>query len=477
MRWLAVHLPALPLEVYARALEAEGPMAVSRRGRVEQVLLCNRRARNAGVRPGMPAGGARALSEGLTVLPRREAAERDALERLAAWCGRFSPEVSLEPPQSLLLETARSLRLFGGAAALLGQVSEGVARLGYRARCCIAPTPRGALVLAVCRRQCVIKDREGLRAAISRLPLAVLGLEGPMRGELRAMGLRRVGHLLRLPRTGLTERLGPEIMLRLQRLLGEAPDPRRTFTPPARYRGSLELPAELLHSDALIFPCRRLIEEMAGFLHGRGAGVQRLSWCLYHPEGSGATRFTLGAARPERQPAYWLGLLRERLDRLRLPAPVRALTLDAGVLQPLTPRTAELFTGLAVASAPDAALLDRLRARLGGDAVRGLGTAADHRPERAWRWCLPGAPSNGGARTDRPLWLLPEPLPLQTRGHRPFWGGELELGVELERIETGWWDGGEVARDYFVATSVRGERLWIYREMYGRRRWFLHGIF
>jgi protein ImuB len=477
MRWLAVHLPALPLEVYARSAQAAGPLAVSRGGRAEEVLLCSRRAWDAGVRPGMPVGGALALAADLAVLPRREAAEREALERLAGWCGRFSSDVSLEPPQALVLESERSLRLFGGATALRRQVAEGVARLGYRVRCCIAPTPGGALVLAACRREGVIADLDGLRGALSRLPVAVLGMDERMQGDLRAMGLRRLGDLLRLPRSGLTGRLGPDVMLRLQRLLGEVPDPRRAFAPPARYRGSLELPAELLHADALIFPCRRLIEELAGFLLGRGAGVQRLSWRLHHPQGTAATRFALEASRPERAADYWLGLLRERLDRLQLPAPVRALGLEAEGLQPLTPGTGELFPERRAAPVPDKALLDRLRARLGRDAVRGLGMVADHRPERAWRWCPPGEPSTSEGRADRPLWLLPEPLPLETRGRRPWWDGELDLGLERERIETGWWDGAEVAREYFVATSVRGERLWIYREMRGRRRWFLHGVF
>jgi protein ImuB len=68
-------------------------------------------------------------------------------------------------------------------------------------------------------------------------------------------------------------------------------------------------------------------------------------------------------------------------------------------------------------------------------------------------------------------------VPLQTHNHRPWWDGELDLGMERERIETGWWDGQEVARDYFVATTTIGERLWIYRELKGRRGWFLHGLF
>jgi protein ImuB len=68
-------------------------------------------------------------------------------------------------------------------------------------------------------------------------------------------------------------------------------------------------------------------------------------------------------------------------------------------------------------------------------------------------------------------------LPLETRDGRPWWDGELDLGRERERIETGWWDGFEVARDYFVATGVEGARLWVYRERTGRGSWFLHGLF
>jgi protein ImuB len=477
MRWLAVHLPALPLEVYDRALEAPRPLAVSRRGKVERVLLCNRPAWQLGVRPGMPVGGALTLAAELSVLPRRETAEREALERLAAWCGRFSPEVSLESPQALVLEAGRSLRLFGGAEALLARVSAGVAELGYRARCCLAPTPAGALVLAACRQEGVIADGGALRSALSRLLLPALELTERELDDLWRMGLRRVGDLLRLPRTGLAQRLGPGRVAYLERLLGEVPDPRLYFEPPARYLGRLELPAELLHVDALIFPCRRLIEELAGLLLGREAGTQRLQWRLEHPEGTDDTRFAVGSARPERDAGVWLALLRERLERLKLPAPVRAVGLAADDLHPLPPASLALFPEAARAAAPDPALLDRLRARLGPEAVRGLALVADHRPERAWRWCAPGESSAGMGRGDRPLWLLPEPRPLDERGRRPWWDGALDLGEELERIETGWWDGFEVARDYFVATSGRGERFWIYRERGGRRGWFLHGLF
>jgi protein ImuB len=51
------------------------------------------------------------------------------------------------------------------------------------------------------------------------------------------------------------------------------------------------------------------------------------------------------------------------------------------------------------------------------------------------------------------------------------------LETSRERIESGWWDGAEIRRDYFIARDAQGTRLWIFRELDGARRWFLHGVF
>jgi protein ImuB len=48
-----------------------------------------------------------------------------------------------------------------------------------------------------------------------------------------------------------------------------------------------------------------------------------------------------------------------------------------------------------------------------------------------------------------------------------------------ERIESGWWSGQGVARDYYVARADSGARVWIFceRDAEGRRHWCLHGVF
>jgi protein ImuB len=76
----------------------------------------------------------------------------------------------------------------------------------------------------------------------------------------------------------------------------------------------------------------------------------------------------------------------------------------------------------------------------------------------------------------RPVWLLAEPQPLGARLAAQPW--VLQDGPE--RIESGWWDGGDVRRDYFVAETPAGERVWLYRDGrngFGDGEWFLHGLF
>lgn len=546
MHWLALHLPALALEVYTRALppadtesagqapadalSAEAPPAAARQPPLavserEHIIARNAAAARLGITPGLPDAAARALAAELRILPRRPAAERAALAGLAAWAYGFSDQVSLAPPAALVLEAGRSLRLFGGAAALRQRVLAGVTALGWRARCVLAPTPGAALVLAAAGLGAepdaaaagagvsavgIVADPADLRRHLAALPVAVLDFTPAELDDLHRMGIARIADLLRLPRAGLAERFGVARLEQLERLLGERPDPRRAFVPPARFQARLELPAEVPDAAALAFACRRLIDELGGFLRARGAGVQRLDWQLHHADGP-PTQMQLGSAAPARDPQHWLTLLRERLDRLRLRAPVRAIALRSERLRPLAPAHAELFPADTGNATPDPALLDRLRARLGPAAVQGLAAVADHRPERAWRPCEPtlapagasaagharhkagrtgGTSSTGGGRGespalgalagnrhDRPLWLLAEPVALGLRDNRPWLDGPLDLGAGCERIDTGWWDGFQVARDYYVARTAEGERLWVYRELRGAGGWFLHGIF
>jgi len=478
MKWLALHFPDLPVECHSRALESPGPLALWTAGRQRRIFMCNNAAGQLGIVPGQSVAAALALVDDLRLLPYRAETEQAALEANAVWASRFSSHVSLAPPRALLLEAGRSLLLFDGMQGLLQTVRQEAARLGYRAHLCLAPTPEAALLLAGLNQDTVLEDAVRMRAALNPMPLSALPLTSLDLRALNDMGLRTLGDLLRLPRTGLARRFGPPLLDYLGRLLGQIPDPRPRFRSPDRFRARLELPSEVESAQALLFAARRLIVQLCGYLLGRGSGAQHLEWLLFHG-GDRLSRLRLGLLRPGRDPEHMVELLRERLERFELTAPVREIGLRVDDVVAVGQENLELLADAGQHRvAAGRRLLERLRARLGVDAVTGLETVEDHRPELAWRYVPPGQGGAAAGNRRRPLWLLPEPrLLAQERGWPLHQGRRLELEPERERIESGWWDGGEVARDYFIGRVPGGERLWIYREVGGREQWFLHGWF
>jgi protein ImuB len=115
-------------------------------------------------------------------------------------------------------------------------------------------------------------------------------------------------------------------------------------------------------------------------------------------------------------------------------------------------------------------LRERLRARLGNASVYGLSVVADHRPERAWRKVQSAvAKTERGNEAPRPTWLLPRPIPL--RDPRP------RLLAGPERIESGWWDGGDAQRDYYLIETSAGQRAWAFCPAGEVGPFMLHGWF
>ncbi len=480
MLWVALELPALPLQLVERAQQAPIPLVIGEGPEQRPVVACaNAAAREAGVREGMAVAAAKVLANDLRCISRDTVAERQALERLAGWAAQFTPAVSIEPT-GLLLEVAASLKLFGGLARLLAVLRDGVRALGLRATLGIAPTPLAARAFARAEargipvRSCTTLPE--LPARLADLPLFLLEWPGRTLDLLADLGIVRVKDALGLPRGGFSQRFGPEALAMLDRLAGRVPDPRLAHVAPARYRARLELPAEAEGVEAILFPLRRLLAEMEGTLRGRGAGVLALDLHLEHA-GKRHTRLALSFASPEREAEFILSIAREKLGRLALEAPTIGLRLAADRLLPFSPREGTWLPGREERAVGRARLLERLAARLGPGRVFGIALADDHRPERGWRY-QPATPSragfDGGAR---PAWLLNRPQRLVAGTEGPAYQGALALITGPERIETGWWDGEPVSRDYFVAANPAGETVWVYRERRDPGAWYLHGLF
>ena len=477
MLWLALHFPALPLDVFRRAANSDRSFAVSSAdGAHRLITACNRSARTRGVTPGMTVAAATALDGELRILPRDTVAEQAALERLAAWALQFTPVVSLTTSGTLLLEVEGSLRLFTGLGALQQRIAEGVRALGYRAVMATAPTPLAAEWFAVARLPVRIRHADALEVSLQQLPVKVLGLERAAHRLLDELGLATVGDCLALPRDGLARRLGEDFIARLDRATGQRPDPRPQYSPPTVYETAQPLPAPAHEAEMLLFATRRLLTELTGFLGATMQGIQRLQLTLVHEDRT-PTVVTLSLMAATRDPDHLLNVLRERLHATELPCPVVAIALRSELLLSLGARSETLLPDASRHAEAAAQLIEKLRARLGDAAVIGVQVKEDYRPEQSWDRCEPGLRAPASATESRPMWLLSQPQPLAEQNAAPCYEGRLALLAGPERIETGWWDDHQIERDYFVAANPAQSLLWIFKERQPNGRWYLHGFF
>jgi len=373
------------------------------------------------------------------------------LEPLAAWACQFTPRVALEP-DALLLEVEGSLRYFGGEEALCTALECGLAELGVQASLATAATARAALWRA-----------RGGGLPFNQLPVDVIGAEDAF---FKQIGIRTIGQLLQLPREGLAQRCGQGLIDELDCALGKLPDPREFFALPERFAARLDLPAEVVHAEALLFGARRLLVQLEGLLAARQAGVRAFSLTLTHVDGS-TSEVKVHLASAARDAERLSQLLREKLATLQLRQPVKAMALAAGDFTALDERSGALFGDRAAEAEDWARLLERLQARLGRDAAHGITLYPDHRPEYAWRRVEPGEwdAHDFVQPGPRPAWLLERPITVEE--------SRLELVAGPERIACGWWDGDETRRDYFVA-ELGASLAWVYRE---DGHWYLHGFF
>jgi protein ImuB len=398
-----------------------------------------------------------------------------ALQELCLHAHRFTSFVSIEPPNALLLEIKGSVKLFGSLKQLHADLDEGWRRLARTASSAVAPSTLAALWLARAGTPTQIDDTKLLPSHLAKLPIACTAWDIERLQTLRAMGVTHLGELMRLPRTGLARRLGPALVRDLDIALARQPAPRRAFVRRERFRERCDFETEIEHVAYLEKALEPLIERCARFLRRRQAGIQALQLKLKHRQGP-ATRVQLGLASITSERRRLSDVLSQKLARLELRAPVRGMELVSGSLRGLSASSLDVFAGFTGAGSRDSApqLVERLRARLGEEAVYGVCIIPEHRPEAAWRRVhelhLTGTAGVAEASIDqklpRPVWLLNEPVPLSPP--------EILLGPE--RIETGWWDGKGVARDYYIARQSHGARLWVFQERQSKR-WFVHGVF
>ncbi len=521
MHWLAIHCPTLSLDcVLRRWPDGIHPaLAITDLdGTRRFIAMATPRAVEGGVYAGQAVATALALLPDLILVPRDVDAEHRALNDAALAMLRFTPSVSLRS-SGLLLEISASLRLFGGRRALRRLVVDAMRVQGLALSVAEGPTAHGAWLLAKerARRKA---SHESFEAALDALPIAHLETVAPYLHRFEGIGCERFGQLRRLPAKGLARRFGTALLDEIAHATGDKPHPQVVFEAPSRFDARIELMARVENAEALIFASQRLLAQLAGWLAARRGAVRGFTLMLHHDrwtrDAIEPTAIPIALATPSGDLARFVALLRERLPRVELVAPVQELSLAVPAIVDAEESDGTLFPARAQAFETLARLIEKLTARLGPEAAMRIERVADYRPERSWRevrgeaaWRAGAAPtghatparrslrnSEGQIRLGhaeavrtastrcalgpRPAWLLSEPQALAMRGNHVMYETPLDLVAGPERIETGWWDDATITRDYYIAENAAGRLLWVFRERLprpGKPLWYLQGLF
>lgn len=447
-----------------------------------------------------------------------------SLPALAQWAMQFTPQVATAGGDTLRLDLAGVPHLFGGLDGLLTRIRTALAGIGISARDGLGHTPiaaeriawHGIDARALFDTHGTVQQPAFLRL-LGSLPIAGPGIDEDDARRLQRMGFATLGDLLALPRAALDRRLGRATGHWLDRLTGAQPDPQALIAPTREFVTAREFSWSTSNATLLHQPLQQMLDELAAFLRLHQQATQRIDWQFLHGCGRQTrSALVIVTTRPEMSAARWHALTRLRLENFRLPAPVDAVQLHCRQFMPLALLPASLFPELAAQQQRDDAvldLLDRLRARLGGQACRYWAGSDSHRPEhqsRAEDSTVRGVPIGRMAsspqdqqpprreprgerampamnpirraapsprsRQHHPLWLLPSPAPVTlTRDKRLHWHGALTLLGSVERVQAEWWSEQPLARDYWLAQRSDGVLLWIFRNV-DDGRWYAHGI-
>jgi protein ImuB len=489
-----------------------------------------------GVEPGMPAVEAAAIAPHVHFEEEDPAKDREALEALAAWAERYSPFVGLEEkeqPDSLFLDISGAADCFHGEDNLLARVVGDFRQEGWLVRSAAADTLGAAWALAHYANDSASNVVDSLREsmasgsgvlssavssargasglhsasgateeALANLPVAGLRIGAETQDLLRQLGLQTIGDVLKLPRRDLAIRFPLELVRRLDQALGKVaeviqPHP---WKPLIEASFPLEDPIEQL--SLLNFILEKLTAEVETLLRRRHLGARHIE-CRLSLVNRETQQVEVGLFRPTQSAQHLWRMITGRLEKLRIEEPVCALSLRVVSAEPLPENQGDFFDAQMDWEA-FGRFLDQLSHSLGKEAVLRVETRPEHQPELACQWTPvvqpkkkePRQPEKSTAKkvpampprptAARPLKLWARPAPIQVESFKPpgrpscFRWGPMDYQVLSawgpERIETGWWRGQNVQRDYFVVATHRGDRFWIF-ENPKEKRWYVHGVF
>lgn len=442
-----------------------------------------------GIHTGMVLSDAKVLAPGLEV-QFANADPETLLHRIALRCIRYSPEVSVDPPDGLLLNITGCAHLWGGEEPYYKEIVDRFLAGGYQVRAAIADTAGAAWAAARFVQRPLIVPIGKHAEALRDLPATALRLPPTTLARLRKLGLSKVRNILDQPRTSLTPRFGKELLQRLDQAFGQREEFLTSVVAPVPYRERLPCLDPVATAGGIEYALTLLLELLCLRLQREGKGVRTALFQCYRVDGK-IMGLTIGTTKATWNVTHLFRLFAEKIPQIEPGLGIELFTLEAPKIDDAAAEQEALWGGAGTMDLPQ--LLDRIANKVGGNAVARFFPAQHHWPERSFVRVPVGEPGEAGEwpADARPIHLLDPPEPIIVTAPIPDYPPmsfryrnrvyKVVAANGPTRIENEWWIDNARPRDYYTVEDEDGARYWIFRAgHYGEEtpaQWFLHGLF
>lgn len=449
-------------------------------------------AEQQGAFTGMAVADARAAVPELVAIDDTPGKAAKLLRLLGLWCIRYTPTVTIDLPDGLLLDISGCAHLWADERGYLKEIVLKLRNAGFDARAAIADTPGAAWAVARFAKVSPIVPSGKQSQVMAGLPPAALRLEPEILERLKKLGFRTIGSLLSMPAPTLRRRFGTSLLIRLDQALGKINEVLVPIVPPVPYVERLPCLEPVRTKVAIEIAIENLLSALCLRLQAEGKGLRKATLKCIRIDGR-TVQAGITTNRGSYSVSHLFKLFELQIAKIEPALGIELFILEASKVEDMDTVQEQIWAvDRGLADAALAELLDRVAGKVGAEAIQRYLPAEHYWPERSVKVAasLTEEPAVAWPEQMRPIRLLNNPEAIEVMALVPdnppktfIYKGKRHSIIKAdgpERIGREWWrDGGE-HRDYFVVEDSDGQRYWVFRSGHydgGDARWYLHGYF
>lgn len=449
-------------------------------------------AAQAGIVNGMVLADARAVVPGLQYLDDKPDLPSRLLKKLAEWCIRFTPSVTIDAPSGLLLDVSGCAHLWGGDHAYISDITKKLTARGYSVRVAIADTIGTAWAVARYGKELVVAGNMHVEALLS-LPPECLRIEIDVIERLHKLGLHRIGQFMNMPRPSLRKRFGETFLERIDQAIGRQQELIEPIQPVEPYTERLPCMEPIVTLTGIEIALDQLLNALCQRLQQEQKGLRKAVFKCYRVDAR-MVQISIETNRPSCSVKHLFKLFGLKISSIEPDLGIELFVLEAPVVEDHLPQQEKFWEGTAgLENIKLSELVDRLTGRVGSNAIHRYLPDEHYWPERSFKPARSLFEKPTTAWRDdkiRPLQILSTPERIDVTAPIPdyppmsfIYHNTLHTIVKAdgpERIEQEWWLQHGEHRDYYRVEDETGCRYWIFRLGHYKEKsfqWFIHGFF